>query len=165
MYYLSTHKEFYPIICNEEYDICTGMNFNSLKEKFSNVTFKDAPLYEYGYDSDKLGVEVYSNGKLQIYTIVNDDNTVVGISYISSKFKFEEISTDNNVSEILNDYLTSKLHIDLVTDFEYIYLKEQKIRLVFKTNNSNRIGIYENDFEDGTRKIIRPNAKIDFINK
>lgn len=162
-YYLGTHKSYYPIVCNDEYDICTGTNFNILKNKFSNAIYKEVPIFEYGYDSETIGKELYINNELQLFVVFNDFDIVTGISFVSPRYTFDGISTKSNVSEILNKYPTSKLHIDLISDWEYIFIKELNVRFVFQTNNSNRIGLYPTDFEDGTRKIKRPNVTIDFI--
>lgn len=162
-YYLETHRSFYPIICNEEYDICTGTGLYTLKSKFSNAIFKEAPIFEYGYDSETIGKEFYTNNELQLFVVFNEFNIATGISFVSPRYTFDGISTETKVSEILNKYTTSKLHIDLISDWEYIFIKELYVKFVFKTNNSNRIGFYPTDFEDGTRKIQRPNVTIDFI--
>lgn len=162
-YYLDTHKSFYPIICNEEFDICTGTNFNILKNKFSNVMYNEVPVFEYGYDSETIGKEFYINNELQLFVVINDFDIVTGISFVSPRYSFNKISTDSKVSEILHKYPSSKLHIDLISDWEYIFIKELNVRFVFKTNNSNRIGFYATDFEEGTREIKRPDVTIDFI--
>tara|TARA_R110002012_G_scaffold105970_2_gene247124 strand:+ start:640 stop:1734 length:1095 start_codon:yes stop_codon:yes gene_type:complete len=162
-YYLSTHKSFYPIVCNDEYDICTGTNFNSLKNKFSNAKYKEVPIFEYGYDSETIGKELYINNELQLFVAISDSDIITGISFVSPRYTFNNISTETIVSEILNKYPNSKLNIDLISDWEYIFIKELDIRLVFKTNNYNRIGLYSTDFEEGTTKVKRPNVTIDFI--
>lgn len=162
-YYSETNKRFYPIICYEEDNICTGMNFNALKKKFPNGILEEVPMYEYGYDSDKLGTEFITNGEKQIFVIVDVKNKVTGISFVSSKYKFNGINTETTVFEVLEKYPNYKLHIDLISDWEFIYLKEEKIKLNFKTDNTNRIGIYGADFEEGTSSIKRNSATVDLI--
>jgi len=162
-YYLDTHKSFYPINCNEEHEICTGMDLNILKRKFSKDLFKKIPLYEYGYDSEINGLEICSaSGEPQIF-LVDNKETVVGICFISPKYQFNGINTQTKVSDILNKYPNSRLYIDLISLFEYIYIEELKIKLIFKTNESNSIGKYETEMEKGTVEVIRPNATPDFI--
>ena len=162
-YYLDLHKNFYPINCNEEYEICTGMDLNILKRKFSKDLFKKIPLYEYGYDSEINGLEICSaSGEPQIF-LVDNKETVVGICFISPKYQFNGINTQTKVSDILNKYPNSRLYIDLISLFEYIYIDELKIKLIFKTNESNSIGKYETEMEKGTVEVIRPNATPDFI--
>lgn len=162
-YYLKTHKSFYPINCNQEYDICTGTKFNILKNKFTNAIFKEVSAFEYGDDSDAIGQELYVNNELQLFVVFNDIDIVTGIYFVSGRYTFDKISTATKVSEILKKYPKSKLHIDLISDWEYISIKELNVRIVFKTDSSNRIGIYATDFEEGTRKVKRPNVRSDFI--
>jgi len=162
-YYSETRKSFYPIICNEEYDICTGTNINILNKKFSNEMFNEVSVYEYGYDLETIGKELYINNELQLLVIVNDNDIVSGIYFFSPRYKFDKISTETKVSEIINKYPNSEMHIDLISDWEYIFIKELNVQFVFKTNSSNRIGIYATDFEEGTRKVKRPYVTSDFI--
>jgi hypothetical protein len=162
-YYLTSHKNYYPIVCNEEYNICTGTNFNILKNKFSNIIFKDLPVLEYGYDPETIGKGFYINNELQFFVLVNSNDIITAITFISPRYKFNQISTETKISEIINKYPKSKLKIDLISDWEYIFIKELNVCFIFKTNDSNRIGVYTPDIEEGTRDIKRQNVTVDFI--
>jgi hypothetical protein len=159
-YYSEQTQSFYPIICVE--NICTGMTFNALKSELPNATFEIAPLYKYGYDSDKLGFEVCINGEILIFIVVND-NLITGITVVSSKYNFRGFNTEMTISQILEKHPESKIYVDLLSEWEYIYLPNEKIRLNFKTDSTNLIGNYKSEGEDGTNLFLRKNAKIDFI--
>src|SRR5690606_36420840 len=120
------------------------------------------PLYKYGYDSEEMGFEFSKNGQTQFCAMVSN-NLVTGISFVSSNYCFNGISTETTVAGVLEKYPQTKLHIDLINHWEYIYLKNHKIKFVVKTDKHNRIGIYGNEPLEGTMKIKRKNAKIDFI--
>ena len=52
-------------------------------------------------------------------------------------------------------YPNVKLNIDLISDWEFVYLKNEKIKFVFKTDKANRIGIYGEDLKAVARKMKR----------
>lgn len=156
-YYFSKSN---PVICVQ--DICTGENFSFLKRDFPNAVIRKIPLYEYGYDSKEMGFEFVKEGQIQFY-VVASDNLVTAISFVSPNYDFKGTSTKTTVAEVLEKYPQSKLHIDLINDWEYIYLKSHMVKFIFKTDKNNRIGVYDADPEKGTIKIKRKNAKIDLI--
>src|SRR5690606_39863417 len=80
----------------------------------------------------------------------------------SSRRRHTRFSRDWS-SDVCSSDLNSKLHIDLISHWEYIYLRDKNLRLIFKTDNSNRIGIYGNDFEEGSSKLKKENKTIDLI--
>jgi len=159
-YYSEATKTFFPIRCFE--NICTGRNFNDFKKEFPKATFKEIPLFAYGYDSDKLGYEMSINGKVQIFLAVSEEK-IAGISFVSPVYEFNGINTTTTILEVFEKYPKIKIHIDLISGWEYVYLKKERIKLNFKTDTSTSIGIYGDDPEDGTTSIKRKNAKIDFI--
>lgn len=163
-YYLDSVDYYYPIICNEEYEICKGMSLDRLKLKFNNSLFKKVPLYEYYYDTEKNGLEVCSKEGTTELVVSTNGNTVTGICFISPKYQFNGINTQTKISDVLNKYPNAKLILDdLLSDFEFIYIDELKITLVFNTGPNNLIGKYENGIDYGTRKVKNSNATPDFI--
>lgn len=160
-YYSYLTQQLQPILCVQ--NICTGTKIGNLKKSFPNLTYKDAPLFLYGYDSDEQGIEFYQDGQLKFFVSIISDNIIHGISIISPEYNFNDINTKSSISQILEKYPNVKLNIDLISHWEFVYLKNEKIKFIFKTNKVNRIGIYGEDFENGTRKIKRADAEIDFI--
>lgn len=143
-------------------DFCIGMSIELFKEKYPQAKFKEIPLYTYGFNSEKNGFEISFNNRPYYFFSVRE-NKITNITVITKNVDFDGINTQSKVSYVLNKYPNSRLHVDLISLFEYIYIAELKIRLVFKTNESNSIGKYETEVENGTRNIIRPNATPDFI--
>lgn len=143
-------------------DFYVGMSIEIFKEKYPKAKFKEIPLYTYGFDSEKNGYEISFNNQPYYFFSVREDK-ITNITVITNNVDFDGINTESKVSDVLNKYPNSRLHVDLISLFEYIYIAELKIKLVFKTNETNGIGKYETDVEGGTRNIIRPNATPDFI--
>lgn len=67
------------------------------------------------------------------------------------------------VEQVLKKHPGNKLRRDLISDWEYLYLKEENVRIVFRTDETNRIGVYDLDPESESTSIKRPKAKVDFI--
>lgn len=152
-----------PTPCSQDGMVCIGMDLETLKSKYPNAAFNSVAMYSYGYDSDETGIEIILNGDVYFFVNVNIKNKITGISFVSPTFEFNGISTETTIGDIFNKYPESILYIDLISDWEYIYIKEEAILLNFQTNESNRIGIYGDDIEDGTKNIKRKNAKINLI--
>nr|WP_299339650.1 hypothetical protein [Allomuricauda sp.] len=160
-YYFENTDRLLPLICLDK-TICTGMEFENLKKEFSNAIFKEVPLYKYGHDSDRIGYEICANGEILFFVVVSD-NLVTSISVISSKYDLNGFHTAMTVEEIFEKNPNSKIYVDLISDWEYIFLKDERIRLNFKTDKMNRIGVYDFDPEDAANGIKRKSAKIDFV--
>jgi hypothetical protein len=58
----------YPIRCLDK--ICTGIDTITLQRKLPDAYFKQVPLYEYGFDSEELGMEVSQDGKVLFFAPV-----------------------------------------------------------------------------------------------
>ena len=158
-YHHESSEVSFPILCCA--DICTGIHISDLKKNIPKASFREIPMDSYNPESDKLGLEVSFNGEIHFVAVVSND-IVNGIWFISKAYNCNGVDTTNTISEILKKHPNDKLYIDLLSDWEYIYIKEKKLKVIFKTDNSNRIGIYKKDVEEGTRKITR-NSKVDFI--
>ena len=159
-YYSYLTQQLQPVLCVQ--NICTGTKIGNLKKSFPNLNYKDIPMFAYGYDSDEQGIEFYQDGLLKFFVTISD-NIINGISIISPEYNLNGINTESSISQIFRKYPNVKLNIDLISDWEFVYLKNEKIKFVFKTDKANRIGIYGEDFESGTRKMKREDAEIDFI--
>ncbi len=159
-YYSRSSKRLYNVNCIDK--ICTGMLFADIKKVYENASIKQSALYEYGYDSDKPGSEIWIEDEIHFF-VIQSDGIVAGLSVISSLYSFNGINTISTVSSIFEKYPEAKLYVDLISNWEYIYLKKEDIRLVFKTDRDNRIGVYDSDPEDAANGIKRKDVKIDLI--
>lgn len=79
---------------------------------------------------------------------------------LSSEFNFEKININTKVSEVMKFYPKANVRLDLLSEWEHIYIQELNIELVFKTDESNRIGVYKNET---FVKLKNKKAKPDFI--
>lgn len=138
-----------------------GMPIKDFFEK-NKLKVQEKPLFEYGYDSEEIGYEILKEHKPE-YFIVADKNRISSAFILNENISIHNISTSCTIKEIFKQFPNSKLNIDLISDWEYIYLKKYNLKLIFKTANSNRIGVYEKDFEKGAIKIQRKYKKIDLI--
>jgi hypothetical protein len=142
--------------------IHSGMTIENLVKSYPNAEINQEPQYKYGFGSNELGYEIRINQEVHFF-VAAPKEIVGGISVVSSKYSFNGVNTETTISQVLEKYPDSKLHIDLIDDWEYMYLKNEKITLIFKTNSTNRIGIYDFDPEDAANGIKRNDAKINLI--
>lgn len=138
-----------------------GMPIEEFFDK-NKLKVQEKPLFEYGYDSEEIGYEILKEHKPE-YFIVADENRIVSAFILNENISIHNISTSWTIKEVFEKFPNSKLNIDLISEWEYIYLKKYNLKLIFKTTNSNRIGVYEKDFEKGAIKIQRENKKIDLM--
>ncbi len=143
-------------------DMAIGMTINDLKLVYPYVSFIEKEnIYKTCTDENELGFEIWDGNELLGYANKNSiENRITNLKVISSIFKFGKINTNSTASEVLKYYSKSSVRLDLISDWEHIYIKELDIELVFKTNNNNRIAKYKN--EDFI-KLINGKVKVDFI--
>ena len=145
------------------------LNLNTvekIKEQFPECDFKEATRYNYGDDEEGTGYEVWRDSELLFFFTENTSQQITGISVISPQFEFGRISTATTIGEVIKLYPNLKLTIDLINDWEYMYVPDLKITLYFKTNDMNRVAKYKFDKKAADmafRKVIRPETKIDLI--
>ncbi len=138
-------------------EIAIGMTLEEVKLVYPNVQFIQKENI-YGSCADaKTGYEVWNDNELLGFIITKPADKIEGeeINYanqiivqflvFSAKFNFEKISINNKVSEVLKMYPKANVRIDLLTEWEHIYIKDLNIELIFKTDENNRIGIYKNE--------------------
>jgi len=159
-YYSRSNKRLFDVNCIDK--VCKGMLITDFKKAYKNASFKQSPLYVYGFDSDELGYEVWIDNEIHFFLVVREA-LVVGVVVLSPKYSMNGINTTTTVSTIFEKYPKAKMYVDLMTNWEYVYLKEAGITLIFKTEENNRIGIYDADPEDAANGILMMDVKIDLI--
>jgi len=134
------------------------------------VVLKEVPRFTYGDDSDEMGYEVWWEDKLQYFLIVPNPDTdvkrIAGLTVISPEIEVHGLHTGMPVGEILKKFPNAKLHIDLINEWEYLYINEYNVRLTFKTDEENRIAKYKyskKTGEDEAVKVIDKDRKLDYI--
>jgi len=142
--------------------IAIGMTLEDLRSVYPNINFAEKPNpYLTCAAGDSSGFEVW-NGTELLGFVTNSLSfeKVNGFVAISPKFSFGKINTNTTAEEVLKLYPKCNVRLDLVTEWEHIYIQELGIELVFKTDENNRMGVYEN--EDFV-KIKNKKAQADFI--
>ncbi len=153
-------KNIYPVKCLE--DVCTGIDIDQLRDLLPGTWTRDVPLYEYGYDSEELGKEVYRENELLFFATV-PYGQVRGIVVVSPQYSVSGYSTAMTVQQILEKHQEAKLRRDLIAEWEYFYLKEEGVRLIFMTDETNRIGVYDTDPESESIAIRHRDKVVDYV--
>ncbi|NMH26821.1 hypothetical protein [Flavobacterium silvaticum] len=92
---------------------------------------------------------------------INLSNEKIFRIFVESEgFQFGKLSKKSTASEILKLYPTANVRLDLLTNWEHIYIQELSVEFVFKTNDKNRIGKYR---DETFVKLRNKRAKPDFI--
>lgn len=142
--------------------IAIGMSLEDLLFVYPYASFQEKEnSYATCANELSLGFEVWDSDELLGF--VNNfisENKITNFKAISPKFNFGKISTNTTAKEILKLYPKSNVRLDLLTEWEHIFIKELNIELVFKTNENNRIGIYK---DEQFIKLKNGKAKADFI--
>ena len=159
-YYDEKSMKFLPI----KYigDIVIGMTLEDLNLVCPNASFVEKEnIYGTCAEENPFGFEVWDGNELLGYVNNNiSENRITNFKVIAPKFNFGKLNTNSTANEVLKYFPKSNVRLDSLTEWEHIYVKELNIELVFKTNESNRIGKYKN--EDFV-KLKNGKTKVDFI--
>jgi len=159
-YYDEKSMKFLPI----KYigDIAIGMTLEDLNLVCPYCSFVEKEnIYGTCAEENPFGFEVWDGNELLGYVNNNiAENRITNFKAIAPKFNFGKLNTNSTASEVLKYFPKSNVRLDLLTEWEHIYVKELNIELVFKTNDSNRIGKYKN--EDFV-KLKNGKTKVDYI--
>lgn len=159
-YYNKELMKFEPI--KYAGNIAIGMTLEDLKLIYPYVSFIEKEnIYQTCADENDLGFEVWDGTELIGY-VDNQitDNKIKNLKVISPRFNFDKLNTNTTAVEILKYFPKSNVRLDSLTDWEHIYVIELDIELIFKTNDTNRIGKYKNE---NFVKLKNEKAKVDFI--
>ena len=131
---------------------------------YPDVEFKEVSN-KYGTCADdfKTGFEIWNKGDLLAFAITDKDDKdrILNLIILSSKINFNNINTSLKLEEVLKLYPKSTLEEDSLSEWEYVYIHELKIKVVFQTDETNQIGRYDQDGK--LIQLKRKNVKIDFI--
>lgn len=159
-YYDSESMRFKPL----KYigNIALGMTLEDFKTIYPMAVFVEKEnIYATCADEDIKGFEIWDDNELLGYVSNSlNDNMISDFIVISSKFNFGQINTNSSANEVLMLYPNSNVRLDLLTDWEHIYIQELNMELGFKTDENNRIGIYQNET---FIKLKNGKTKVDFI--
>jgi hypothetical protein len=143
-------------------NIAIGMTLEDLKLIYPYVSFIEKEnVYKTCAEENITGFEVWDSNELLGYVSNNiTENKIKNFIVISSTFNFGKLNVNSTAKQILEYYPKSNVRLDLLTDWEHIYVKEFNIELIFKTNETNRIGKYKNE---EFVKLRNGELKVDFI--
>jgi hypothetical protein len=120
-------------------------------DSYSNCAAGEVIAHQITWGNDTLAVVLLNTDDLQL---------VRTIIVLSDKIPFGKVHKGLSAKELFQLYPKAKLRADLLSDDEYVYLEDLKIKVVFKTTESNRVGKYDDEEYKGLK---RPDAVIDFI--
>lgn len=123
----------------------------SVTDSYSNCAAGEMVAHLITWGNDTLAVVLLNAEDLQL---------VRSIIVLSEKIPFGKVHKGLTAKELFQLYPKAKLHADLLSDDEYVYLDDLQIKVVFKTTESNRVGKYDDEEYKGLK---RPDAVIDFI--
>lgn len=143
-------------------NIAIGMTLEDLKLIYPYVSFIEKEnVYKTCAEENITGFEVWDGNELLGYVSNNiTENKIKNFIAISSTFNFGKLNVNSTAKQVLKYYPKSNVRLDLLTDWEHIYIKELNIELIFKTNETNRIGKYKNE---EFVKLKNGGLKVDFI--
>jgi len=143
-------------------NIAIGMTLEDLKLIYPYASFiEKETIYKTCADANTLGFEVWDGNELLAYVNNNiTENRITNFIAISSAFNFGKLNINSTARQVLKYYPKSNVRLDLLTEWEHIYVKEFNIEFIFKTNEASRIGNYKN--EDFV-KLKNGETKVDFI--
>lgn len=159
-YYDADLMKFQPI----KYvgDIAIGMTLADLNLIYPYISFVEKEnIYKTCAEETTGGFEIWDGNEVLGYATSNtNDKKIQDLKVLSPRIQFGKLSTNSTAQEVLKFYPKSNVRVDSLTEWEHIFVKELNIELVFKTNESSRIGSYKNET---FKKLKNPNAKADFI--
>ncbi|MBK9045925.1 MAG: hypothetical protein IPL74_04205 [Bacteroidetes bacterium] len=144
-------------------EIATYMNLDEVKAAYGYATVE--PVID-SYSNCAAGEVVaqlitWGNDTLAVVLLNAEDVQLVRtINVLSNKILFGKVHTGLTAKELFQLYPKEKLHTDLLSDDEYVYLDDLQIKVVFKTDEANRVGKYDDVEYIGLK---RPVAVIDYI--
>ncbi len=142
------------------------MKISELKSTYPNCDFSDLPLYEFGIDSENIGLLVKKKNKpiLFIWTM-QGDSTIAGIFCLTDEFETEnKIKVGLSVKDLLLVYPNCSLSRDcLEMASECAEFKDIGITIEFVTNDKNRVGKYLKDDCNEVTSILDGQRRIDRI--
>ncbi len=167
-YYNRTLRSLVPI--RYAVKIANGMTLKDVQSIYPNGYLLEVPRNKYGDDqSDEVtGFEIWDNSELLYFvdTQGEGDKEIITDILIVKQIDYGKIRPNSTIKNILKLYPKSELKIDLISDWEYVYIQELGATLHFKTSDGNRIGKYK--FDPQSRymvfdSLLRKDAFVDFI--
>jgi hypothetical protein len=143
-----------------------GMTIDELKKEYSTAEFKKEPVWNYGVDGGGDGLLVITNGDplFFVWTMEGEDK-IAGITVVSPTIPIEPgIHVGMTFKDFQKLKPEAKLAIDMISHMEFSYVASLNYRIEFLTEDSNRVGKYNNDgAEPEFISVSRPNTKVDRI--
>ena len=140
-----------------------GMSLDELRQVYSDCTFEERPVHEYGIDGESNGLLVIRGSKPFLFAWTNDgEDRIKGLVAIA-----DNLSTPNGYKvgmtsgEILQKCPQCYVSPDMLDSrIEYVPLPGKEIRLEFLTTDSTRIGHYRYYDAEPKSRILKPDFKV-----
>lgn len=135
---------------NDVKSIYPGAIIEKTVNRFSSCAEDERPAYSI----------VDENDTLAICFLDGDEKYIQKIIALSNNIRFGKITTGSTAKEVLSIYPKAIIHTDLLSEYEYIFLPELNIKLIFNSTETSRVGKYMKEQYIG---LSRPAARIDYI--
>jgi hypothetical protein len=155
-------KDDYLISGDSAGSLNMGMDVDKVKALFTNCTFEEVDLANFGVDGGGTGFLVKKQNEWIVVFWANEQKKVAGIICLSSKYHTKKgIRPKMNVKELKKIFPNATIQINLIfSNYEFIILKKEKVSVDFISSESNRVGKYKNiDPEEATSE-MRLDARI-----
>lgn len=179
-YYDTNTKQMKPLIYAG--NVAIGMALRDFIGS-NNWSIEEVSCLNYGYDvcyseetGEENGMEIWLIGQygkkeeLLYFLIVpdrySDVKRIEYLTVISPEIEVHGLYTDMTVEDVFSKHPDAKSYIDLISDWEYIYIENLNLKVIFKTDKHNRIAQYKLNEKDGSAimtKISDKTRKVDFI--
>lgn len=140
-----------------------GSTLSEFRTILTDFQFDKAPLYNYGVDSESLGILVSLNNENLIFVWTKyQTDTINEIIVLHPDIVIDnKIKVGSTLKNYLDYYPQAKIELDAVNEeYEYAYLPEQDFIVEF-TDRQNPIATYNDDFT--ANQVINLDRTIDRI--
>jgi len=147
-----------------------NMQIGSPIEEFVHGNYiQMAPAWFYGLDGEAEGYQLLSEENdtlICVFLHPINQNNIAHMYAVSPQFVFDEKwHVGVLLKHVLKEYPKATVKIDLISGWEYVYLDDLGLRLIFKTTDKNRVASYnfKQNAEGAFMKAKRKKAKVDLI--
>lgn len=145
----------------------TGQTMDEARSLYPEAAFKKVDGWSYCVDGESESYVISIDEKPHFFiNSIDDGKTITGISILSEDYSpMKGLHVGNTFNAIHESYPELELRIDDLCNYEYLYLADMGMTIVFRTTEENRIGTYTGSPGDYKRIGFSKNTsrKVDWI--